>query len=80
MPVFGFAAKTLHPVSAPEHELVICFVKLAHDAETNENRMPCREATAGNQTNRAALRSDWGGWPKARMKARRIRSGSRKPV
>ena len=29
---------------------------------------------------RAARRSDCGGWPKARMKARRIRSGSRKPV
>jgi hypothetical protein len=29
---------------------------------------------------RAALRSDCGGWPKARMKARRIRSGSRNPV
>ena len=28
----------------------------------------------------AARRSDCGGWPKARMKARRIRSGSRKPV
>src|SRR6478672_12040828 len=28
----------------------------------------------------AALRNDCGGWPKARMKARRIRSGSRKPV
>jgi hypothetical protein len=27
-----------------------------------------------------ARRSDCGGWPKARMKARRIRSGSRKPV
>src|ERR1700688_115221 len=29
---------------------------------------------------RAAPRSDRGGWPKARMKARRIRSGSRNPV
>src|SRR5215470_6530294 len=28
----------------------------------------------------AARRSDCGGWPKARMKARRIRSGSRKPA
>src|SRR4029079_1706270 len=28
----------------------------------------------------AALRSDCGGWPKARMKARPIRSGSRNPV
>ena len=29
---------------------------------------------------RAARRSDCGGWPKARIKARRIRAGSRKPV
>ena len=29
---------------------------------------------------RAARRNDCGGWPKARMKARRIRSGSRNPV
>src|SRR3954468_56016 len=28
----------------------------------------------------AARRSDCGGWPKARMKARRIRAGWRKPV
>jgi hypothetical protein len=28
----------------------------------------------------ARRRSDCGGWPKARMKARRIRCGSRKPV
>src|SRR5271166_2611082 len=34
----------------------------------------------GNYDARAARRSDCGGCPKARMKARRIRSGSRNPV
>src|SRR3954470_12488139 len=46
-----------------------------HHAISSTFRTTCRDYPA-----RAARRNACGGWPKARMKARRIRSGSRKPV
>ena len=50
------------------------------DRSGKQVSLHCPEHCVGNYGARATRRSDCGGWPNARIKARRIRSGSRKPV
>src|ERR1700732_3268173 len=58
--------------SADDLKLILAVDRpIAHRGDVR----PCPQELA-----RAARRTDCGGWPKARIKARRIRSGSRKPV